>query len=781
MPTFLDRLNQRLVKTINESHEIDPKDQAARKKALSITRGPCTGWDDYVAGNDYQPPYVYDTVNGGANVHKGRAGNVALHSPAVPIGFPDNGHNPHSSKYNGIRPWSPDEVSETLGFKSDDPAQRGLAWDIALKNSVQQSFAVNGRAFAPEDVYNLGLTAAWRALQQDRGAPGVRFTSFVGQSMEEAMTSGVPAGFKNEYKDARGMLGNARAILMRVYRVMQQLETTPPEDVAKQAELQDSLQGHVNGLNNIFSKIDPVASPQNKLGVLAPRMAKIGQRIQSAIDSGESANVERVVEYLDQHKEDITSEEELRRDYGPNTDTMIRKSKTQAPIRMAPLSKPSPLGDKELEVQGVIGRDQAPMASQKGSWVFQSSDAEGEHSQIVQNPTEFLQTRNGFSHNDAQEQVNSGRDIPVRASQDSPAGTLSFQKSNSGDKYETASDSIRDDPQMKEFLTKLAKIARGGMGQGLSWTAGQAREAVARLNGVISKLDNPPPRKQYKIEPYSAQYEIQPGDDEFFIVDANTGEVAVKDGLYTITRAKDVLQKLQQQANGFKVTDAAGEEIGRFESEAEARTEVASLTKDPFVTVVASVLDNVSRENLGQYADDLIENGKQLLNILRQPEIDRAAVADVAEELQFLDQVAAEDQQSAKTDIAIKPLTQVQYRIFLRLYGIDDYVEKGTVDDPEIGEDGQLSQWAKSGYHAMPDIKSIANEFGISSTAVSQHKKKIDAQLPAMSQMIQHELSESGMIDEIDYMILTELRIRLSRVFVEGLKESWSKTSLLLS
>ncbi len=781
MPNFLERLDKRISKLVlNEAQEVNVKDQAERKKALFITRGPCTGWDDYIAGRDYQPPYVYDTQDGGGT-HKSRVGNVSLKSPAEPIGFLDNGKNPHSAKYGGIRPWSPNEVLETLGFESRDPAQRGLAWDIALKNSVRQSFAVNGRNFDPEDVYNLGLAAAWRQLKQDRAAPGVRFTSFVGQGMEEAMTSGNPAGFKNEYKDARGMLHNSRTILMRALRVIQQLHDTPPEDAAKRAQLQDSLQDHVNGLNNIFDKIDPEPSAQNKLGYLAPRMAKIGQRIMSAIDSGDPAAVEKVVRYLDQHKEDITDEEFLRRDYGPSTDTMIRKSKTQAPIRMAPLTKPSPLGDKELEIQGIIGRDQAPMAARKGSWVFQSSDAEGEHSKLVQNPAEFIQSRNGLSHNDAQEQVNSGRDIPIRASADSPAGTLTFQQSNYGDKYETSTDSIRNDPKMKELLTQVAKIARSGMGQGLSWTAGQAREAIARLNGVISKLDSPQQRRQFKIEPYSAQYEIQPGDDEYFVVDTNTGE-AVADEIYTPLRAREVLQKMQQQANGFKVSDVAtGEEAGQFEREAEARSEVESLTKDPSVSVVASVLDNVSRNDLGQYAEELIGSGKQLLNALRQPQIDKEEIAEIADELQFLDQVAAEDQQKAKADIAIKPLTQVQYRIFLRLYGIDDYVEKGTIDDPEIDENGNLSQWAKEGYHAMPEIKDICKEFGISSTAVSQHKKKIDAQLPAMIQVVQRELAESGKIDMVDFDLLTELRVKLSKVFVEGLREEWSNGSVLLS
>ena len=778
MPNFLERLDQRISKLINEAQEVNVNDQAERKKALSITRGPCVGWEDYIAGRDYQPPYVYDTIDGGG-VHKGRAGNVQLRTPAEPIGFVDNGKNPHSAKYGGIRPWSPEEVAQTLGYESRDPAKRGLAWDIALKNAVQQSFAVNGRNFDPEDVYNQGLYAAWRAMQNDRGAPGVRFTSFVGQGMEEAMTSGNPAGFKNEYKDARGMLHNSRAILMRALRVLQQLRDTPPEDAAKRVALQDSLQDHVRGLDNIFSKIDPTPSPQNKLGNLAPRMARIGQKIMSAIDSGDPVAVEKVVNYLDQHKEDITDEETLRRDYGPNTDTMIRKSKTQAPIRMAPLSKPSPFGDKEMEVQGIIGRDQAPAASQKGSWVFQSSDAEGEHSKIVQNPAEFLQSRNGLSHTDAQEQVNAGRDIPVRASADSPAGTLSFQKSNSGDKYETSTDSIRNDPRLKELLTQVAKIARSGMGQGQAWAASQAREAVARLGGVIRKLDNPAPRKQFQIEPYSTQYEIQPGDDEYFIVDASTGET-VQDGIYTPTQARNVLQTLQQQANGFKVLDAStGEEVGRHESEAEARSQVASLTKDPYASVVANVLDNVSREGLGQYAEDLLASGKQLLDALRQPQIDKEEIANIADDLQLLDQVAAEDQQRFKSDMTIKPLTQVQYRIFLRLYGIDDYVEKGTVDDPEIGEDGQLSQWAANGYHAMPEIKDIANEFGISSTAVSQHKKKIDAQLPAMSQLVQQQLGES--LDAIDHAMLTELHAKLCKVFVEGLREEWSKSSVLLS
>jgi hypothetical protein len=152
-----------------------------------------------------------------------------------------------------------------------------------------------------------------------------------------------------------------------------------------------------------------------------------------------------------------------------------------------------------------------------------------------------------------------------------------------------------------------------------------------------------------------------------------------------------------------------------------------------------------------------------------------------------LKEVATQDTKAAiaKPEDTVSPR---QYRLLLRLFGIKNYQERGTAEDPELGAQGKKSRWASAGYPAVAgseagkeanaylwyDIfEKIDDDTGkpvrsVSDVYISKQKTEAIAKFEAVIAKLQQEMSESHNIDMIDYRLLSELRLQLCRLLIEN-------------
>ena len=296
MSSFLDRIDRRLLLEAGPDTPeiIDINNQRARMEALRSCRAPCVGWDDYVAGNDYQPPCFYTSD--------------------VPYGpEADLSANPHAEKYGGVRPWNPNEVMATLiyplplkhgeGLESVPRADFGLIWTIARKPRVERAFLEAGQPFDVEEAVAVGVHAALYNLHKDQGRRGTRFTSFLGHWIEAGMVEGVSPSFNNEYREFRGAI----AYLVNLTRAAK-----------RELDAGGNTNDIVDELQELRTLIDPVPGPKNQsiirtnnndskavsLGALAPDLINIIDEMIESISSNDPQEVANLMASINQKKDE---------------------------------------------------------------------------------------------------------------------------------------------------------------------------------------------------------------------------------------------------------------------------------------------------------------------------------------------------------------------------------------------------------------------------------------------------------------------------------------------
>lgn len=753
MASFANRLEAICEAVTATSKIIDINDQAEAKVALDITRGPCIGWDDYEAGRDYTPPYVYNTADV-ESVHNARTGKaVGIQTPAIPIGPKDNIGNPHSAKYGGVRPWSPDEVINCLMYLSNDRDLRGKLWSVINKGSVKRAFENSGQSFDPDRIENLARVAAWKSLLKDRNQIGTKFTSFIGSMVEEMITSGGSAGFGDEYKTARGILSRWEKSGRKAYTG---LTAAAKGDTGGLQQAQTALAE----ISAEFNELDPHPGPGNRLGNLVTRLIQVGGDLTSAIRNRDTDRVAIATSYVKELYDDISEQEQEYRDRGPSTDTMITKSKTAAPIMVGPLAMKQKGSDEEIEVSNISTPGKLPGTQAYGTWAFKWKDDSGEHTKSVTDPESYLQTRTGIDHAQAAAKINERKPIPLKAVGNSPKGKLVFTPSNPGNDYTPGELSIRNDPKTMEMLTAFVQRARLGSGTGIGRHARAALDVIEKFQKVIEKIGQPTAKKNYTIRQKSDSYEIRSDRDGWWIDDGETFDT-VAGPFFTERKAQDEYQKLMQTARDYEVVDTnSGEVLGSHEMPNDAKRQLDQLKANPLTVTVSNTIHSISSNDYGDFAVELIDIGKQLLGALRTN--DSVAVEEIATDLEDLAAVARDDIGRGEDQQTVRPLTQQQYRIFLRLYGISEYPEKGTINDPEMQDDGSVSQWARMGYPPIEQNKAIADELGLSTTRVSQHRARINEIIPQMMEQMRKED-----MDPIDCELLAELQKAFEQVFME--------------
>lgn len=213
---------------------------------------------------------------------------------------------------------------------------------------------------------------------------------------------------------------------------------------------------------------------------------------------------------------------------------------------------------------------------------------------------------------------------------------------------------------------------------------------------------------------------------------------------------------------------------------------IVTRARNEDITQIQHDLANIARDlnsDLGEYQEEI----KLVLNAIAGTIRAGGGFRDIRQEISELQVVAAQDVKNATT----KPedtVTPRQYRLLLRLFGIKNYPERGTAEDPEIGEQGKKSRWATAGYPAVAgaevgkeanaylwyDIfEKIDDETGkpvrsVSDVYISRQRTEAIAKFEAVIAKMQQDMAESHRIDCIDYQLLGELRLRLCRMVIEN-------------
>lgn len=222
---------------------------------------------------------------------------------------------------------------------------------------------------------------------------------------------------------------------------------------------------------------------------------------------------------------------------------------------------------------------------------------------------------------------------------------------------------------------------------------------------------------------------------------------------------------IRSKLQGVHVLDAETRQVmGKHDYRDEAEQQIEELQSNPLSATIVSIVQSLTSQ-YGEYREELQILGQQILSLLQG----YGDAAEIMQEIDELDQVAQQDQDRGERNITIPEITQQQYRVLLRMYGIDNYPERGTKDDPEFDpETGQLSDWAKLGYPTTVSNKEIANDLGgIASARITQLKSAVRKIMAMVTEKLQSQLYESGEIDDIDYEILTELRIHFGRMLFD--------------
>lgn len=180
----------------------------------------------------------------------------------------------------------------------------------------------------------------------------------------------------------------------------------------------------------------------------------------------------------------------------------------------------------------------------------------------------------------------------------------------------------------------------------------------------------------------------------------------------------------------FNLRSPDGRVIETFDSHDEAVAYLNDFNpRTAMATDIFGLVDDIG-EHYGKYADELQMNLRELAGALVSKDPSKLDAA--IQELEMTEQFANEEIEKAsagKKGAAarahmkpiIKALTPVEYRVMLRLFGISDYPERGTEQDPEVNE-GEISDWAKNGYPQLRKFE-VAQDLGISKVRVSQVSK----------------------------------------------------------
>jgi hypothetical protein len=789
-------------KTINEEvHTKEPgepgdfvnmHDPIARVLALRNSKGPHIGWDNYAAGKDYQPPTYFEA---GSDKELGPKDTGAKGVTAPTDGkekeIAFDGPSQYSERHGFVRPWSTGEILTTLMHVGPDEDTDGELHIIATKGVISRAReAMTGRDEPNqddiEDAMALGAMAVLQILPKDEARPGVRFTSFIGNWMEQAMFAGAQPGYSDEYRRARGLRSRVEPAVKRA--IVDASKGIPLDDALADVERKfnelyicPACKG--DGTINIWKdEPDPdpkkpakkvpakvqckkcdgkgttehiKAGPQHPFGKLLVDLEEVRDKVVRAITSGSTEAIKKAYKDLQDKFNEIKEEEDTFSSGGITTTGSVGKKPREhgalnAFKRITILfDEQRALAEDAIELlrQGDDSNWDAVMEAARGVWKnFKTL----EHKKWAPDPNDP----------DAKEPVYVS---PYESPKQGSMGLLAIQKA-----FETALKSKNTD-HIKEFIA-------------------MSHEEQQHIRDI----------EQEKLDSSRATSLNVGGDDDddegeersdFASKRRSVGEFTQK--YYEIvSKSIGMLSPYHDDSLERKErASIAGKTLASIKSSIDAYLKMKASGQDTS-DVLANIQDiskNLSPK-LGEWKEEIVG---VLRNLNGAIEVDDG-FKEVKHDISDLQKIAKED---TKIESSEGSLTPQEYRLALRFYGIHDYPEKGTPQDPEIDEQGRLSKWAEAGYPAIgekqigreqsiflwTDVFETTDDNGepmqsVSNARISKVLTSAKLKIGDLARQLKQQIGEEFGYDSVDYQIISEFYVAYCRMVVEEIAPGSLKT-----
>lgn len=765
----IERRLQLMLEAASSPIIVDINDLDDARRALNNSRGPCIGWRDYVAGEDYVPPRkTHDETPYGPQDGTAYTGK----QDRVPS-------NPHSAKYGGIRPWSYDEVVKVLIDQRKANVTyfpRGI-WSMMEK--YKKAGLAATKRWDPEEYLPTILDSLWGAIEKDGGRLGTEFTKYL--SLHIDFLGGPAAGMYGEHRKIRGLLSHLETNLRQIKNVLDTRTDFSEADVAeligkvnassfKDTEFRD---GHRQRVVIRLDAIDPsLPANKNPVGKYGKDLVTLRDFAADAIRSGDPDAINTVLTKVKELHAKVGSEEEIYAAPGISSGRLISQPRDLPAIgssghRFRTHRRWTAVVEfrrKKNNMPGdLVNTQELGEVGLTASGLWPETKTRAERAAEAQYVDEIAQ---------ANEEAAARNEMVVVAVKETPtddpgAGATSIKdiyvptKSGStAERGDVASAGASISPELRDTLKSVLTAMRTGKLGTVEGQANRTIEAIEALQKAVAAFG----------KPRDVQYKVRPdlrGQGGYEVVNAGTDEI-----------------------------------INRTDDKSEADELTHRLNSPTYGTLKNLWHDTRQKALYGDYAEELRDSIGAVGRALQAKNED--ALREAMHELSVLHDVARQDQKPGAQPL----INTSEYRLALRRFGIDDYPEKGTTNDPEMDEHGNLSLWARAGYppitisgevvparagappvtiggeetgmgvragtlHAEPGehgeimgIKHIARDLKISNQRVSQLWKNLMPRIHERVGQVHECLEYEGMITETDSTMLHRLQIALCKMML---------------
>jgi len=773
---------------------VDMTNLQDQRDALNTCRAPALGWKDYMAGKEYEPPTKFND-------------QLHYYGPKDGTGWTKDDHgapirvrsNPYSANFGGVRPWSPDEIAAAMMAN-----RRTTGYFPYGIRSMIERFKEHAQAARPgmdydktyrtEEFLGEAMAQLYMAIVKDKGRLGTEFTKYVALHMD--LTGGSPAGYWNEHRTCRGILSKVDKMLNRIAT---QVESGNYDASALQATVGNLGSKKTKSKPAVLVKDADGSLPydENPFGLYAGRMEKLYKHLGSLLANGDAEGIRAMRAEVQDFYEQVDEDE------GRFTGEGMSHGKLGSqPKDLPAIGTSAHRFEKVKYLIYVVDPDRERMdvtleEPDKKDVVLRRDPESG--APLVRLFGEIMARTEGRALSAARAVYaeKSGLSkmlvalLPFQAKtteEDIGAGFGSVSSTTIGVKGEKGETEFIDDPSLSKLeqavsdsdefkaeMTELLHTLRYGSGKHKVGQAQRAMDVVKSLFSVIKHTLNPKPRPNLEARP-DMRGHIDPDEP-------TTGR--------------------RTRSGGYNVVDVDKNQIvARADSEREAAAYLMQIN-NPVMTSLKYVSGILTRPKLGDdYYEELFELAKEIVQATRTG--DEEALAAAAEELELMKTILGEDI-AAGAETHTPLLSDREYRIAIRKLGIDNYPEKGTVNDPEIDEHGRLSRWAQAGYPRVEKVtsggkgemagtlyapgeeeqgevvldKHIAQDIGVSPQSVGNIWRKVQEKLATLAKQLYEHQVWTGDLDSIDLQVLRETCTKVSLIMIEDLLQTARRALLL--
>ena len=768
---------------------VDPNDLTDSRLALNICIGPCIGWDDYVNKKPYKAPHIVNKP--GSPIGPADGTGWTSDNKGRPIKVENN---PDAVNHGGVRPWSPEEVMANLmdDTEVDVPSSmkvyfpRGLMSMVRSPKNVASFRAANpGRKFVPEDHMDDAIDAAYQAILRDEGRDGTEFTKYLATNMD--LIGGPSAGVRGEHRKISSILLKLSPIVSKAANAVKTGKYDPEQIMADVDSAGSSIK---------MSEVDPSLPPTNEkyTGKWGPELLKIRQNIVDLLKANDAKGLQQLVQVIDDTNQNVQDEDDMYHGVGMGTGRLGRQPKDLPAIGSMQHRYTDPtfdvyfavperlIGLQAIKTDEQVKKLKELIASGKnimGLMIGEDGKPIMQHFEKLRSGTEFRAQSTARDHYAKEHKLLPAvvAEIPIKVVQQTDTGagargigSLTMPSKTGGEienpRLPSVQSAVSKSEELKQEVTELLTAMRYGSAKTKTGQARRASDIIDQLSMIIKEILAPVKRKKFDAVP-----------DERIMSKPDSKGHAVRAGGYNIVNTDN------------------GQVVGRAESESEA-ADLLEKYNDPLMTSMKYISKNLTLARLGEHYQDLLSTAKQVFMLAKTK--DDAEATNLIDDLQFL---KSETENEIKTGAKDAPpmLRDIEYRIALRKLGISNYPERGTINDPEIDEDGNLSLWAQAGYpmiykdvagkgkgsmsgtlyqpgqedggEALVD-KHIKQDLGVSAQSVGNIWKKVQAKLTTFGRQVYEHYVWSGEKDHYDLQLLSEAIKTLHNILIEDLRRT---------